>query len=107
MLAPLAAVGLDETPHHLPGLVLGVELPAKHRARLSVADPGDDVPADLAKCYQLLSMIRRTAVQARLIGSNPGEGVKLPRDSSRDVKPVTISREDLCGGQGCRRNAVP
>ncbi|MFJ5668175.1 tyrosine-type recombinase/integrase [Micromonospora chalcea] len=52
-------------------------------------------PTTVAKCYQLLSMILRTAVQARLIGTNPAEGVKLPRDRSRDVKPVTISREDF------------
>ncbi|MFG3603745.1 tyrosine-type recombinase/integrase [Micromonospora chersina] len=54
-------------------------------------------PTTVAKCYQLLSMILRTAVQARLIGSNPAEGVKLPRDRSRDVKPVTISREAFFG----------
>ncbi|MCW3818366.1 hypothetical protein ONA91_28340 [Micromonospora sp. DR5-3] len=54
-------------------------------------------PTTVAKCYQLLSMILRTAVQARLIAANPAEGVRLPRDRSRDVKPVTISREDLFG----------
>ncbi|MGN9802872.1 tyrosine-type recombinase/integrase [Micromonospora sp. L32] len=54
-------------------------------------------PTTVAKCYQLLSMILRTAVQARLIATNPAEGVKLPRDRSRDVKPVTISREDFFG----------
>ncbi|MGC1213662.1 MAG: tyrosine-type recombinase/integrase [Micromonospora sp.] len=45
----------------------------------------------------MLSTILRTAVQARLIGTNPAEGVKLPRDRSRDVKPVTISRKDFFG----------
>ena len=54
-------------------------------------------PTTVAKCYQPLSMILRTAVQARLIATNPAEGVKLPRDRSRDVKPVTISREDFFG----------
>ncbi|MGK5441831.1 tyrosine-type recombinase/integrase [Micromonospora sp. URMC 105] len=54
-------------------------------------------PTTVAKCYQLLSMILRTAVQARLIVTNPAEGVKLPRDRSRDVKPVTISREIFFG----------
>ncbi|MFI7433251.1 tyrosine-type recombinase/integrase [Micromonospora haikouensis] len=54
-------------------------------------------PSTVVKCYQLLSMILRTAVQARLIATNPAEGVKLPRDRSRDVKPVTISREDFLG----------
>ncbi|WP_245854394.1 tyrosine-type recombinase/integrase [Micromonospora wenchangensis] len=57
----------------------------------------DLAPTTVAKCYQLLSMILRTAVQARLIATNPAEGVKLPRDRSRDVKPVTISREDFLG----------
>ncbi|MEU8259337.1 site-specific integrase [Micromonospora sp. NPDC048999] len=42
-------------------------------------------------------MILRTAVQARLIAINPAEGVKLPRDRSREVKPVTLSREDFFG----------
>ncbi|PWU48891.1 site-specific integrase [Micromonospora globispora] len=54
-------------------------------------------PTTVAKSYQLLSMILRTAVQARLIVTNPAEGVKLPRDRSRDVKPVTISREVFFG----------
>ena len=57
----------------------------------------DLAPATVAKCYQLLSMILKTAVQARLIATNPAEGVKLPRDRSRDVRPVTISREDFFG----------
>ncbi|MFI7577414.1 tyrosine-type recombinase/integrase [Micromonospora sp. NPDC049497] len=57
----------------------------------------DLAPMTVAKCYQLLSMILRTAVQARLVATNPAEGVKLPRDRSRDVKPVTISREDFFG----------
>lgn len=54
-------------------------------------------PTTVGKCYQLLSMILRTAVQARLIATNPAEGVKVPRDRSRDVKPVTISRADFFG----------
>ncbi|MFG1832983.1 tyrosine-type recombinase/integrase [Micromonospora chersina] len=54
-------------------------------------------PTTIAKCYQLLSMILRTSVQARLIATNPAEGVRLPRDRSRDVKPVTISRDDFFG----------
>ncbi|MEW2376786.1 tyrosine-type recombinase/integrase [Micromonospora sp. NPDC047812] len=54
-------------------------------------------PTTVAKCYQLLSMILRTAVQARLIAINPAEGMKLPRDRSRDVRPITISREDFFG----------
>jgi len=45
LLAPLAAMGLDETPPHLPGLVLGVEPPPEHVACLQVACPGDDVPS--------------------------------------------------------------
>ncbi|MER5456725.1 site-specific integrase [Micromonospora sp. NPDC002389] len=57
----------------------------------------DLAPATVGKCYQLLSMILRTAVQARLIAVNPAEGVKLPRDRTRDVKPITISREDFFG----------
>ncbi|WP_233513890.1 tyrosine-type recombinase/integrase [Micromonospora craterilacus] len=57
----------------------------------------DLAPATVGKCYQLLSMILRTAVQARLIAVNPAEGVKLPRDRSRDVKPITISRKDFFG----------
>ncbi|WP_174535057.1 tyrosine-type recombinase/integrase [Micromonospora chalcea] len=63
-----------------------------------VTDLGRDLaPATVAKCYQLLSMILKTAVQARLIATNPAEGVKLPRDRSRDVRPVTISREYFFG----------
>ncbi|MGW0503033.1 tyrosine-type recombinase/integrase [Micromonospora sp. NPDC003241] len=57
----------------------------------------DLAPATVGKCYQLLSMILRTAVQARLIAVNPAEGVKLPRDRTRDVKPITISRENFFG----------
>ncbi|WP_234038834.1 tyrosine-type recombinase/integrase [Micromonospora coerulea] len=57
----------------------------------------DLAPATVSRCYHLLSMILRTAVQARLIAANPAEGVKLPRDRSRDVKPVTISREEFFG----------
>ncbi|WDZ86366.1 tyrosine-type recombinase/integrase [Micromonospora cathayae] len=52
-------------------------------------------PTTIAKCYQLLSMILKTAVQARLIAVNPAEGVRLPRDRSRDVKPITIGRKDF------------
>ncbi|WP_254877019.1 site-specific integrase [Verrucosispora sp. NA02020] len=57
----------------------------------------DLAPATVGKCYQLLSMILRTAVQARLIAVNPAEGVKLPRDRTREVKPITISRENFFG----------
>ncbi|MEV4761061.1 hypothetical protein AB0J89_00330 [Micromonospora chokoriensis] len=59
----------------------------------------DLAPATVANCYQVLSMILKTAVQARLIATNPAEGVELLRDQSRDVKPVAIIRKDFLGGR--------
>jgi integrase len=52
-------------------------------------------PTTVAKCYSLLTMVLDTAVRARLIAVNPAEGVKVPRDRTREVKPTTISRADF------------
>jgi integrase len=54
-------------------------------------------PATVAKCYNLVVMVLQTAVRARKIPNNPAEGVKLPRDRSREVKPSAISREGFFG----------
>lgn len=54
-------------------------------------------PATVAKCYNLLVMVLRTALRAKLIAINPAEGVKLPRDRASDVRRITISREAFFG----------
>ena len=52
-------------------------------------------PATVAECFRLTSAVLRSAVRARLISSNPCEGVRLPRRRKRDSHGRTITREQL------------
>ncbi|GDY28778.1 tyrosine-type recombinase/integrase [Gandjariella thermophila] len=49
----------------------------------------------VAKCLQLTSAVMRSAVRNKLIGTNPCEGVTLPKLRKRDTDERIISRADL------------
>lgn len=62
-----------------------------------VADLGRQLaPATVRECYRVLSLVLRSAVQARLLGHNPCEGVRLPPRRRQD-EPVTLTRAELAG----------
>lgn len=52
-------------------------------------------PATVAECHRLTSAVCQSAVRAKLIGSNPCEGVRLPKRRKRDTDDQIISRDDL------------
>jgi integrase len=54
-------------------------------------------PGSVAKCYGVLLMILRTAVRARLIATNPAEGVKVPGAHKPRTSVPVLSREDFFG----------
>jgi hypothetical protein len=51
-------------------------------------------PATVRECYRVLALIRRSAVQARLLSHSPCDGVRLPARRRQD-EPVTLSREEV------------
>jgi integrase len=54
-------------------------------------------PATIAECFLVFSSVMRSAVQGRLIGFNPCDGIRLPaRRRSADAE-VTITRDELLG----------
>ena len=53
-------------------------------------------PASVRECYRVLSLVLRSAVQARLLASNPCDGVRLPPKRRQD-DPVTLTREEVTG----------
>lgn len=53
-------------------------------------------PASLRECYRVLSLVLRSAVQARLLAHNPCEGVRLPPRRRQD-EPVTLTRDEVMG----------
>lgn len=52
-------------------------------------------PASVSECHRLVSAVLRLAVADRVIGSNPAEGVRLPKRRRKDVDFRTISHEEL------------
>jgi len=54
-------------------------------------------PSSVSKCFQLFSGIMQSAVRDRLIGSNPCEGVRLPRNRKQAHHDSVISLEELTG----------
>jgi integrase len=52
-------------------------------------------PATVRDCYRLLSLIMRSAVQARLIVTNPCDGVRLPPRRRQDGHGLTLSLSEL------------
>lgn len=53
-------------------------------------------PATVRECYRVLSLVLRSAVQARLLAINPCDGVRLPAKRRQD-EPVTLTREEVTG----------
>ena len=53
-------------------------------------------PATVRECYRVLSLVLRSAVRARLLASNPCEGVRLPPKRRQD-EPVTLTRDEVTG----------
>jgi integrase len=52
-------------------------------------------PATVAECHRLTSAVCQSAVRAKLIGSNPCDGVRLPKRRKHDTDDRIISRDDL------------
>ncbi len=52
-------------------------------------------PATVAECHRLTSAVCQSAVRAKLIGSNPCDGVRLPKRRKQDTDDQIISREEL------------
>jgi integrase len=52
-------------------------------------------PATVAECHRLTSAVMRSAVANRLIGSNPCEGVRLPKRRKHDSADQVIRRTDF------------
>ncbi|RZU49204.1 site-specific recombinase XerD [Krasilnikovia cinnamomea] len=52
-------------------------------------------PASVADCHHVLSSILRAAVRDRLIGTNPCDGVKVPRRRKKDTDGRTITMGQL------------
>ena len=62
-----------------------------------VADLGRRLaPATVRECYRVLSLVLRSAVQARLLAHNPCDGVRLPPRRRQD-EPVTLTRDEVMG----------
>jgi integrase len=53
-------------------------------------------PATVRECFRVLSLILRSAVQARLLAHNACDGVRLPARHRQD-EPVTLTREEVTG----------
>jgi integrase len=52
-------------------------------------------PATVAECHRLTSAVCQSAVRTKLIGSNPCDGVRLPKRRKRDTDDQIITRDDL------------
>lgn len=52
-------------------------------------------PATVAECHRLTSAVCQSAVRSKLIGSNPCDGVRLPKRRKQDTDDHIISREEL------------
>jgi integrase len=54
-------------------------------------------PATVRECYRLLSLLMKSAVQARLIAVNPCDGVRLPPRRRKDTDGASLTREEFAG----------
>ncbi|MGH3773701.1 MAG: tyrosine-type recombinase/integrase [Pseudonocardiaceae bacterium] len=52
-------------------------------------------PATVAECHRLTAAVCQSAVRAKLIGSNPCDGARLPKRRKRDTDDHIITREQL------------
>ncbi|GAA4588680.1 tyrosine-type recombinase/integrase [Planotetraspora phitsanulokensis] len=52
-------------------------------------------PATVAECHRLLSVVLKAAVRDRIIGTNPAEGVRLPKRRRKAGDDRIISRDEL------------
>lgn len=52
-------------------------------------------PASVAQVHRLMSGVMRSAMRDRLIGHNPCEGVRLPRNRKRDDADQFLGREEF------------
>ena len=54
-------------------------------------------PASVAKCFQLMSGVMRSAIRDRLIALNPCDGVKLPPIRRKDCDDRLVTPEQIIG----------
>jgi integrase len=54
-------------------------------------------PGTVIKCYGALSMVLRSAVRARIIPTDPSEGITVPSAYARRAEVTTISQTDFLG----------
>ncbi|MEU7883903.1 hypothetical protein AB0B54_00205 [Microbispora bryophytorum] len=52
-------------------------------------------PASVAECHRLLSAVLKTAIRDRIIGTNPAEGVRLPKRRRKAGDDRIISPEEF------------
>src|SRR5690606_4460879 len=51
--------------------------------------------ATVAECKRLMTGVMRSAIRNKLIGSDPTEGVKLPKRRIRDTDERLLTREEV------------
>jgi integrase len=54
-------------------------------------------PATIGTCFRLFAAVVRSAIRDRIIGVDPTEGVRLPRQQRRELDGVTITPAQLRG----------
>jgi len=54
-------------------------------------------PATVRECHRLLSLLMKSAVQARLIAVNPCDGVRLPSRRKKDTDGASVTLEEVAG----------
>ncbi len=54
-------------------------------------------PATIGTCFRLFAAVVRSAIRDRLIGADPTDGVRLPRQRKRELDGVTITPTHLRG----------
>lgn len=105
----LAARNHERTTAARDGSIMGVHvLPRWEAVPLSKIDHlavqawvtelgGRLAPASVGACFRLFSGVMRSAMRDQLVGSNPADGVRLPRQRKTDQEDATITPAALVG----------